>query len=73
MVAATIKKIQAPNHEAAVLLVSGSPLENLLYTLTPPIDPTTANGINEYSSGGKIRGYHLCSFVNSVYAVTLGK
>jgi hypothetical protein len=29
MVAATIRKIQAPNHEAAVLDVSGSPLENL--------------------------------------------
>lgn len=28
MVAATIRKMQAPNHEAAVLLVSGSPLEN---------------------------------------------
>ncbi len=25
-----------------VLLVSGSPLENLLYTLMPPIRPTTA-------------------------------
>ncbi len=42
MVAATIKKIHAPNHDAAVLLVSGSPLLNLLYTLTPPIKPTTA-------------------------------
>lgn len=30
MVAATIRKIQAPNHEAAVLEVSGSPDENLL-------------------------------------------
>ena len=30
MVAATIKKIQAPNHDAAVLEVSGSPDENLL-------------------------------------------
>lgn len=29
MVAATIRKIQAPNQEAAVLLVSGSPDENL--------------------------------------------
>ncbi len=29
MVAATIKKMQAPNHEAAVLEVSGSPDENL--------------------------------------------
>jgi hypothetical protein len=28
MVAATIRKIHAPNHEAAVLPVSGSPLEN---------------------------------------------
>ena len=28
IVAATIRKIQAPNHEAAVLLVSGSPEEN---------------------------------------------
>ena len=30
MVAATMRKIHAPNQEAAVLLVSGSPLENLL-------------------------------------------
>lgn len=30
MVAATIKKIHAPNHDAAVLLVSGSPELNLL-------------------------------------------
>lgn len=29
IVAATIRKIQAPNHEAAVLLVSGSPLDHL--------------------------------------------
>lgn len=28
MVAATIRKMHAPNHEAAVLLVSGSPDEN---------------------------------------------
>ena len=42
IVAATIKKIQAPNQLAAVLLVSGSPLENFEYTLTPPIKPTTA-------------------------------
>lgn len=42
IVAATIRKIQAPNQEAAVLEVSGSPDENLLYTFTPPISPTTA-------------------------------
>lgn len=42
MVAATIRKIHAPNHEAAVLLVSGSPDENFPYTFTPPISPTTA-------------------------------
>lgn len=42
MVAATIRKMHAPNHEAAVLLVSGSPDENLPYTFTPPISPTTA-------------------------------
>ena len=30
IVAATMRKIHAPNQEAAVLLVSGSPLENLL-------------------------------------------
>lgn len=30
IVAATIRKIHAPNHEAAVLEVSGSPDENLL-------------------------------------------
>ena len=31
--AATIKKIQAPNHEAAVFDVSGSPDENLTVSL----------------------------------------
>ena len=30
IVAATMRKIQAPNQEAAVFLVSGSPEENLL-------------------------------------------
>lgn len=29
IVAATIRKMQAPNHDAAVLLVSGSPLDHL--------------------------------------------
>ena len=42
MVADTIRKIHAPNHEAAVFDVSGSPLENFEYTFTPPISPTTA-------------------------------
>jgi hypothetical protein len=42
MVAETIRKIHAPNHDAAVFDVSGSPLENLLYTLTPPMRPITA-------------------------------
>ena len=35
-------KMQAPNQLAAVLLVSGSPDENLPYTLMPPMRPTTA-------------------------------
>ena len=42
MVAATIRKIHAPNQLAAVLLVSGSPEENFPYTFTPPMSPTTA-------------------------------
>ena len=42
IVAATIRKIHAPNHEAAVFDVSGSPEENFWYTLIPPISPTTA-------------------------------
>ena len=33
---------QDPNQLAAVLLVSGSPDENLPYTLMPPMRPTTA-------------------------------
>jgi len=41
-VAATIKKMHAPNQLAAVFEVSGSPELNLLYTLTPPIKPQTA-------------------------------
>ena len=41
-VAATIKKMQSPNHEAAVLEVSGSPELNFWYTLMPPINPSTA-------------------------------
>ena len=42
IVAATMRKIHAPNQETAALLVSGSSLENLLYTFIPPIRPTTA-------------------------------
>jgi len=42
MVADTIRKIHAPNQLAAVLDVSGSPLLNFEYTLTPPIKPITA-------------------------------
>ena len=42
MVAATMRKMQAPNQLAAVFEVSGSPLENLPYTFTPPMSPTTA-------------------------------
>ena len=42
IVAATIRKMQAPNHDAAVFDVSGSPLLNFPYTFTPPINPTTA-------------------------------
>ena len=45
MVAATIRKIHAPNHEAAVLLVSGSPEENFPYTFTPPIKPVEFRGL----------------------------
>ena len=42
MVAATIRKIHAPNQLAAVFEVSGSPDENFPYTFTRPISPTTA-------------------------------
>lgn len=42
IVAATIRNIHAPNHDAAVLDVSGSPELNLLYTFIAPINPTTA-------------------------------
>ena len=42
MVAATIRKMQAPNQLAATLLTSGSPALNFPYTFTPPIKPTTA-------------------------------
>ena len=43
MVALTMRKMQAPNQLAAVLLVSGSPDENLPYTLMPPMRPTMLN------------------------------
>ena len=42
IVAATVRKMHDPNHEAAVLLVSGSPDANFWYTLIPPISPMTA-------------------------------
>ena len=42
IVAATIRKIQAPNQLAAVFEVSGSPEENFPYTLTPQMRPITA-------------------------------
>ena len=47
MVAATIRKIQAPNHEAAVLLVSGSPDENFT------IDLDTADETHHSTDGVK--------------------
>ena len=64
IVAATIRKIQAPNHEAAVLEVSGSPDENLLYTFTPPIKPQTAPiAYTSFVPGSK---YPVIRFVASV-------
>lgn len=41
-VATTTRKMQLPNHAAAVLEVSGSPEFHLLKTLTAPTSPTTA-------------------------------
>ena len=62
--AATIKKIHAPNQLAAVFEVSGSPLENLLYTFTPPIKPQTAPiAYTNFVPGSK---YPVIRFVASV-------
>ena len=68
MVAATIRKMHAPNHEAAVFDVSGSPDENLLYTLMPPIRPTTAPMAR---SRVEVRGDHLRGFRDARLSVTL--
>ena len=55
MVPATIRKMHAPNHEAAVFEVSGSPDENLPYTLTPPIKPDhRADGVDQFRRGVEI-------------------
>jgi hypothetical protein len=67
-VAATIRKIQAPNQLAAVLEVSGSPDENFEYTFTPPIRPTTAPiAYTNLVAGSK---YELTMFVASVIPPT---
>ena len=72
MVAATIRKMHAPNHEAAVLLVSGSPDENLPYTFTPPISPTTAPmAYISLVPGVEIRTHHRGGFVDARDAVSL--
>ena len=64
MVAATIRKMHAPNQLAAVFEVSGSPLENLLYTFTPPIKPQTAPiAYTSFVPGSK---YPVIRFVASV-------
>mgnify|MGYP006872934416 CR=1 FL=1 len=53
MVAATIRKIHAPNQLAAVFEVSGSPDENLEYTFTPPDKADNgADGVNQLGSRG---------------------
>ena len=62
--AATIRKMHAPNQLAAVFEVSGSPLENLLYTFTPPIKPQTAPiAYTSFVPGSK---YPVIRFVASV-------
>ena len=72
MVAATIRKMQAPNQLAAVFDVSGSPELNFPYTFTPPIKPHhRTDGVNQFRSRFKIRGDHLRGFGDARLPVSL--
>lgn len=74
MVAATIRKIHAPNQLAAVFEVSGSPDENLEYTFTPPDKADNgADGVNQLGSGIEIRSDHVGRFRDTGDTVALGE
>lgn len=70
--AATIKKMQAPNQLAAVFDVSGSPELNFPYTFTPSdqADHRT-DGVNQFRPRFKIRGDHLRGFGDTRLPVSL--
>ena len=62
--AATIRKMHAPNQLAAVFEVSGSPLENLLYTFYPANQAADAPiAYTSFVPGSK---YPVIRFVASV-------
>ena len=72
MVAATIRKMHAPNQLAAVFEVSGSPDENFPYTFTPPDKPDDrADGVYQFRAGVEIGTHHRGGFVDARDAVSL--
>ena len=71
MVAATIRKMHAPNHEAAVLLVSGSPDETCRTLYAPDKPDDCTDGVYQFSSGVEIRTHHRGGFVDARDAVSL--
>ena len=68
-----MRKIQAPNHDAAVLLVSGSPDDHSGIDLDAA-DETHhgTDGVDELGAGVKITGNHRGSLVDTAEAVTCG-
>lgn len=74
MVAATIKKIHAPNQLAAVFEVSGSPDENFEYTFTPTDEShDRTDGVDEFRGWVEIARHHVGGLVDARQAVALGK
>ena len=74
MVAATIRKIQAKNQEAAVFDVSGSPAAELAVGLDAAHQTEHGtDGIAQFGGGVKVRGHEACRLVDTRKALALRK
>lgn len=71
MVAATIRKIQAPNQEAAVFEVSGSPEELRIDLHATDETNYGSHCVNQLGTGVEIRCYHVGSLGDTCDTVTL--
>ncbi len=72
MVAATIRKIHAPNHEAAVLRGVGVAGRKFAVHFHAPDKPDDrADGVYQFRAGVEIRTHHRGGFVDARDAVSL--